>query len=364
MEGSAEAGRSLIDEALEKARLLVGVQLDRRLRQKNLEASRSAIKRYALGIGDDNPLWCDERYAKGTRYGCLVAPPSFLFSVDDTAFAEPKVPGLSLLHAEDEIEFFKPILVNDQVDSSLKIVRVEEKAGKRASRMLLIVGELLYFDEKNEPYARMLATKLRVPSASSGGGLNYEERAPYEYSDSEAEKIKQDILNEERRGSTPRYWEEVEVGDPIRPVVKGPLCLRDMICYYAGNGVSPAVYRAHELAYTGTFLEEPKHVEASLAHKVGMPGAFDIGHQRVGWVSHLLTNWMGDDGVMKNLRLRISRPNVFGDTTWCKGKVTGKRNVGREHLVDCEVWTENQYGDVTGTGEATIALEFRGTTTA
>jgi hypothetical protein len=91
-----------------------------------------------------------------------------------------------------------------------------------------------------------------------------------------------------------------------------------------------------------------------------MPGAFDIGHQRVGWVSHLLTNWMGDDGAMKKLRLRISRPNVFGDTTWCQGKVTGKRNVDNEHLVDCEVWTQNQYGDVTGTGEATIALESRG----
>lgn len=360
MEGSAVSGSSLIDEALEKARQLVGVQLDRRLRQKNLEASRSAIKRYALGIGDDNPLWCDEEYASRTRYGCLVAPPTFVFSVDDTAFGEPKVPGLGLLHAEDEIEFFRPILVNDQLDSSLKIVHVEEKAGRRAARMVLLVGELLYFNEKKEVFARMLATKLRVPSASTDGGLNYQERAPYEYSQSESDKIRQDILSEKRRGSLPRFWEDVDVGDQMIPVVKGPLCLRDMICYYAGNGVSPAVYRAHELAYQGQFLEEPKHVEPSLAVRAGMPGAFDIGHQRVGWVSHLLTNWMGDDGTMKKLRLRISRPNVFGDTTWCHGKVTEKRIAGDEHLVDCEVWSQNQFGDVTGKGDATIALPNRG----
>lgn len=350
----------LIDECLAQARQMVGMELDRTLRQKNLEASRSAIRRYAYGIGDDNPLWCNEQYAAKSRYGCIVAPPTFIFSVDDTAISEPRLPGLGLLHAQDEIEFFKPILVNDQTRSTCRIVHAEEKRGTRVPRMVLLVGEILYINEDQEAYARLLATKLRVPGSDREGGLRYGERPAYEYSEAEMEAIRQGVMEEERRGALPRYWESVQVGDLIRPVVKGPLSLRDMICYYAGNGVAPEIYRAHELAYRGSRLEDPKHVEPSLAHKVGMPGAYDIGHQRVGWVSHMLTNWMGDDGSLKRLKLRISRPNVFGDTTWCRARVTAKRAVEHEHLVDCEVWTENQLGEVTGTGEATVVLPSSG----
>jgi len=351
---------SLIDECLRRARQLVGVELDRTLRQKNLEASRSAIKRYAYGIGDDNPLWCDQQYAGKTRYGRIVAPPTFIFSVDDTAFSEPRVPGLILLHAEDEIEFFRPILVDDQLTSRCRIVHVEEKRGTRVPRMVLLVGELEYLISTTyEVVARVFATKLRMPRSNNDGGLNYGKRAPHEYSESELEAIKQDILSEERRGAVPRYWEDVKVGDGIRPIVKGPLSLRDMICYYAGNGVAPEIYRAHELAYKGAYLDPPKHIDSSLAYEVGMPGAYDIGHQRVGWMGHLLTNWMGDAGFLKRLRLRISRPNIFGDTTWCRGKVVDKYLAGGENLVDCEIWAENQLGERTAFGQATVILPSR-----
>jgi hypothetical protein len=350
-------GTSLVDRCLVEARELVGTELDRTLRRKNLEASRSGIKRYAYGIGDDNPLWCDEQYAGQSKYGKLVAPPTYIFSVDDTAFIEPRVPGMSLLHAEDEIEFFRPILRDEQITSSCRIIQVEEKQGRRVPRMVSITGELTYLEpESKEIFAIVRAVKLRAPHAGKDGGLNYEQRPPYEYSDSELEAIKQAIFDEERRGAIPRCWDEIEVGDDLVPVVKGPLSLRDMICYYAGNGVAPEIYRAHELAYKGHHLDPPKHVDASQAHVVGMPGAYDIGHQRVGWVSHLLTNWMGDDGFLKKLRVRITEPNVLGDTTWCHGKVEAKYIVEGDHVVVCGVWTENQLGRVTASGMAVVSL--------
>jgi len=33
------------------------------------EPTRDAIRHYAHGIGDDNPLWCDPSYARQSRYG-------------------------------------------------------------------------------------------------------------------------------------------------------------------------------------------------------------------------------------------------------------------------------------------------------
>ena len=38
------------------------------------------IRHYAHGIGDDNPLWCDPDYAAATRWGGIIALPSFLFA--------------------------------------------------------------------------------------------------------------------------------------------------------------------------------------------------------------------------------------------------------------------------------------------
>ena len=45
------------------------------------QAPRDAIRYYCEGIGDVNPLYRDPEYAKKTRYGRIIAPPCFLYSV-------------------------------------------------------------------------------------------------------------------------------------------------------------------------------------------------------------------------------------------------------------------------------------------
>ena len=40
----------------------------------NHEAHKDTIRHFANCYGDDNPLFCDEDYAKDTRWGGIVAP--------------------------------------------------------------------------------------------------------------------------------------------------------------------------------------------------------------------------------------------------------------------------------------------------
>ncbi|WP_206208822.1 FAS1-like dehydratase domain-containing protein, partial [Vogesella mureinivorans] len=61
------------------------------------EATRDAIRHYAHGIGDDNPLWCDPEYAATTKYGSIVALPSFLFTT--SRIVSGYCGGLSGVHA-------------------------------------------------------------------------------------------------------------------------------------------------------------------------------------------------------------------------------------------------------------------------
>jgi hypothetical protein len=72
-----------------------------------------------------------------------------------------------------------------------------------------------------------------------------------------------------------------------------------------------------------------------------------------------VTNWMGDHGFLKRLRADMRRFNTFGDVTYCKGKVSKKYVVDGAHAVDIEIWAENQRGELTAPGLATVILPSR-----
>jgi hypothetical protein len=55
----------------------------------------------------------------------------------------------------------------------------------------------------------------------------------------------------------------------------------------------------------------------------------------------------------------LRRFNVVGDTTWIKGKVTRTYVEDGRYLVDLDVWAENQRGEVTAPGRATVQLPSR-----
>ena len=134
--------------------------------------------------------------------------------------------------------------------------------------------------------------------------------------------------------------------------------------------------RAHSLAFSflrrhpGTDMMDSKtgiadvpelvHMEDTRAQEIGIPGAYDYGCQRISWLGNLITNWMGDDGFLKRLYAKLTLFNVVGDTTWLKGKVTKKYVKDGEHLVDIECQAENQRGDITMPGEATVRLPSKG----
>jgi len=97
-----------------------------------------------------------------------------------------------------------------------------------------------------------------------------------------------------------------------------------------------------------------------MAREVGMPGGYDVGPQRISWLGQLMTNWMGDDGFLRRLNVSVRRPNIFGDVSWCRAEIVDKRVDDGRHVVDLALRVENQLGEITAKGEATVALPTRG----
>ena len=88
------------DRALDELRKRIDVKIENTLEPWCNEATRDNIRHYAHGIGDDNPLWCDPTYAKGTTFGDVVALPSFLFAC--SRIISGYVGGLPGVHASDK----------------------------------------------------------------------------------------------------------------------------------------------------------------------------------------------------------------------------------------------------------------------
>ena len=117
-----------------------------------MQVEKGHIRRFAQAIGDDNPLYYDEEYAKRSRYGGIIAPPTF-----PTVFGfegERVLQGLEinfarLLHGEQEYEYFKPIMAGDTISFSTKIIGVDQKEGK-SGIMDIVKTEMTGYNQKDE----------------------------------------------------------------------------------------------------------------------------------------------------------------------------------------------------------------------
>jgi len=347
--------------------------------QFNEVATKDAIRHFAEGYGDNNPLWNDEKYARNSRFGCMVAPPLFLYSCEALGIgaAGMGLPGAHGLWASDEWEWFRPVLVDERIDVEGKLVELKEVWGRFAERLFDQVGETTYMDGKGNVVARrlMLCRRfIRYPETGKGEKRDkYRDIANHKYTQDELDRIFSDYDKEQIRGPIPRYWEDVKVGDELTHVVKGPLTVTDLIAWCIGVGPAPFI-RAHgiRLAYDRQHpaaalpnslgipdIPQRVHWEKELAQSIGIPAPFDQGNQRITWVSQVMTNWMGDDGFLKKMTVQLRRPNLIGDTCWCRGKVVRKAVEHGQHLVDCELWADNQRGERSATATASAVLPSR-----
>lgn len=84
----------------------------------------------------------------------------------------------------------------------------------------------------------------------------------------------------------------------------------------------PAFYQQDE--YGVPDVVQRLHWDAERAQALGIPAPYDYGQMRAAWVSHLLTNWIGDDGWLAEMDLQLRGFNYHGDVHRCTGTVTSK----------------------------------------
>lgn len=371
-EAMLDEGR-ITDEALEIFQSRVGTKL-RIENQFNELASRDAIRKFADGTGDPNPLWRDNEYARSSVYKSIVAPPSWVNSVLPTWVLQG-LPGVHALHTSTDWEFYRPVIVNDRITPECFFTGCKVINSQFAGRSVLERQESRFYNQRGELVARAKPAAFRVErrAAREIGRYNQIE-LPHPWTEKELQEIEDEVLSEKIQGADTRYWEDVNVGEKLPPIIKGPLGLSDAIAYCIG--ASPAPIRAHGLAIRhyrehpawafrdpDTYAMEPVysvHYNKAAANASGLPYPYDVAVQRHCWLIHLLTNWMGDEGWLKRSYAKFSGMVYLSDAVWIRGNVTRKYvDESGEGCVDIKTTAKNQRGEEVMPGRSTVILPSR-----
>jgi acyl dehydratase len=367
----------ITDEGLAAAAELIGQPLRRSRMQWISTATRDAIRHFAWGIGDNNPLWADPDYAASAPAGSLLGPPCMLYAVDSTIVA-PKLPGVQWIYAGTEWTWYDHVRADDSFTVDAQMIDQKIKSGRRFARWALQSGEVRYTNQHGVLAASAVGHCARTPRGdalkSEKGAAAETGPAPRRYSPEELAAIDDQVLAERSRGAEPLYWEDVAIGDEPPAIARGPLSTIDVLAWYSGTQGALHYGGAHGdmLRYrrrhddyqindkTGAKDSPGRgHMEGDTGRDVGMGGAYDIGPQRISWAQTMLCNWIGDHGFLHQLKVSVRQPNLVGSTLWWHGTVTGKSGGPGARLVELDVKAVNQDDVTSAFGTAVVALPSR-----
>ncbi len=92
---------------------------------------RGAVRRFAEAIADPSPLYLDEGAAMRSRYGRLLAPPTFPRTFDYGSIDGLALPSAGLIHGEFRVSYKRPLLVGDEVLCSMQLKDSYDRQGRR-----------------------------------------------------------------------------------------------------------------------------------------------------------------------------------------------------------------------------------------
>lgn len=358
-------------EGVAKLRRMIGHELRQTFRF-NTEITPDNVRHYCWGVGDDNPLWLDPAYARASDYGAAAASPGILWTLHPT-WVQIGLPGVHGFHSGSDWTFYRPVMVGDRPKLTIWLEDVVEKEGRFGGRSVILYFRSLFATAEDELIADVLSWSFRIErhQAREKGRDPHAGIEMKHWTPEELAPLEEAQLAERPRGGEPRLWEDVKIGDLLEPVIKGPLCLTDMIAWYTAS--QPVYQPAHELAlkwyrrhpmwaYRNPVLGvlEPSvrvHEDIATAQAAGLPAPYDVGIQRHQWLFHLLTNWAGDAGFIKSCRAEYRRFNFYGDVQWISGEVVDKRvDPDGDHVVELRVWARNQRDEETMPGSVVVSL--------
>lgn len=356
-------------EALDQLRSRIGTPFERPAPHVT-QATADSIRHWALGIGDDNPLWVDPNYAGKTRWRGITAPGTFLYAFDRVASGYVSgLPGIHAIFGGTDWLWHAPIRLGDRIEALPVLKELTEAEDTFYGRGVKQTYRIDFVNQDGALVCEAESWCIRTERDVTCERVNRDPITPKAWTAEEIADIDRQYARYRRRGATTRYWEDVREGEVLPAMIKGPSTVTSFVCFTQGwgslyvksHGPAFEMFRKHPALGIPNDLGVPEppervHWDSGLARAVGMPAAYDYGPERISWLGQLMTDWIGDDGFLHRLDVEVQRHNLVGDLTVCSGTVTRTWVHDDEHFIEVRVVAENQRGEQTAVGTAVAIL--------
>jgi acyl dehydratase len=141
------------------------------------ELGRALIRYFALAMGDDNPLYVDDAYARRAGYPSVIAPPTLVCETCQYAHRAPNadgylghewplpLPASRLVRAGNDYEFMRPVLPSDRISVTWTLESIVEKSFSKGGTQLFVTSVARYRDAVGEIVAVNRETVVYQPLA-------------------------------------------------------------------------------------------------------------------------------------------------------------------------------------------------------
>jgi acyl dehydratase len=145
-----------LDEAVEVA----GKHVDAPGPMVTMTVEAGAIRLFAEAIGDPNPLYRDPEYARSTRWGGIIAPPTFLCVLNAPVPLPRFDYGTMVLNGGTVFECFLPVRPGDVISAQGRLENVRAVRG-RSGEMLMTDHEVRYLNQDGQLVALGRTTAIQ-----------------------------------------------------------------------------------------------------------------------------------------------------------------------------------------------------------
>lgn len=376
----------LTDEDLERAKLLLGVDTANRSRELHSATTADTLRNWSLGVGDDNPLYTDDDYGATTRWGTQLGHGTHAGHIKTPMLGDP-IPaevkaatkglfrGVHVFVSGGSWDWYRPVRPGERYYSYAGEETLDVKRSEFAGRSAVQVRRDVVLNQFGDVVGVYRILRVLTERKKSREKGKYAEIEPAHYTDEDYERIDAIYAEEGPRGAEKRWWDDVQIGDQLQPMVKGPLTVTDVHAFHAGGyGFVPYGLHGQRVGYKNRQRIKPfyikdaqgiwdvaqrLHWDSSWAKAIGNPMAYDYGVLRQAWFFHQVSDWIGDDGFVEQMSDSIRKFNYLGDTQFLTGEVLEKREQDGRHLVDLKLSMVNQRDVETAYATATVSLPSR-----
>ena len=137
----------------------------------------------------------------------------------------------------------------------------------------------------------------------------------------------------------------------------GQICFQDILAGQALPGLSKHPTTRQLVMWAGAADEFYElHYDKDFAVSKGFSGVIVHGMLMTSFLAQMITDWIGDGGALKQLKVNYLAIVYPGHDLTCEGAVTRKAASNGENLVACEIWIKTETGEKAAAGEAIVSL--------